>query len=73
MEKQTSNQNACLVLALMVLVLVVVNRVAAGTRCVITPAENTAIPSKTIQSELIGKVISELEDLPWSPLISFWK
>lgn len=71
MQKQTSNHKACLLLALMVMVLVVANRVAAGTRCMIARTENTAISPKTYQPKLILQVNSEWEDLPWRPLISF--
>lgn len=75
MKQQTSNRThkTYLLLALMVLVLVVANRVAAGTKSTVAPIEKSGTSCTVIKTGIIERVVSEIEDLPWRPLVSFFK
>lgn len=75
MKKQTSNRTrkTYLLLALALMVLVVANTVAADTSCLAWPQKDTTPASPALESTLIEKMVNEIDDLPWRPLISFFK
>lgn len=71
MKQQTSNQpyKTFFLVAVAVLVLVVAKTVVAGTQCAVISIEKTTSREAVVKGGILERVVSEIEDLPWQPLI----
>lgn len=72
-KSQISNakaQRVTMLVALVLLILVIAKSVAAGTAFARPQKSNVAETEENTPGTAIKKVVSEIEDMPWRPLLS---
>ena len=72
-QYQTRMQRVTMLIALLALVVVIAQNVAAGTKYVAIKKESAEQSAGTGVKSNIISVASDLEDLPWSPVLNFFR
>ena len=72
-QYQTRMQRVIMLIALFALVVVIAQKVAAGTKYVAIKKESAEQSEGTGVKSNIISLASDLEDLPWSPVLNFFR
>lgn len=70
-QYSTRAQRIIMLITLLVLILVIAKNVAAGTTCAVSQKTTVKENNEGIKEKMIKKVVAEIEDMPWRPVISF--
>lgn len=70
-QYSTKAQRITMLVALLLLILVVGKSVAAGTSYAVSEQTNVTTSEENTQGTMIKKMVSEIEDMPWRPVLSF--
>lgn len=70
-QYSTKAQRITMLVALLLLILVVAKSVAAGTSYAVLEQTNVTTSEENTRGTMIKKMVSEIEDMPWRPVLSF--
>lgn len=70
-QYSTKAQRITMLVALLLLILVVGKSVAAGTSYAVLEQTNVTTSEENTRGTMIKKMVSEIEDMPWRPVLSF--
>jgi len=73
-QYQTRMQRFIIFFTLIALVVVVAKNVVAGTKYVVVKSEKTVqCDGSNVRQNAIISLASEIQDLPWSPMLNFFR